>query len=207
VHAPGDRRDLRMAVPQRLSAGGPDRRRADGGAPALRRLFVGLFPDAEVRGAIVAHRERWRWPPKSRLTSPTQLHLTLHFIGNVDAVAASELERALVEVSLPPLALVLAHDEVWRNGIAALLPEDCAALRVWRAALALPLQRAGLALPEFDWTPHLTLAREAASAVAPDTACRIRWPVRHGALVWSRPGSGEGYLELARFPARPAGAG
>jgi 2'-5' RNA ligase len=175
------------------------------GVPPMQRLFVGLFPEADVRAAIVVRRECWDWPPGSRWTAPPQLHLTLHFIGDVAPAAASALEEELARLTLPPFALLLRKEAVWRNGIAALLPDESAELRAWRAALASPLQRAGLASPETDWIPHLTLARKAAGARPPQAACRIRWPVRHAALVWSRPGSAERYVERVRFPARPAG--
>ena len=47
------------------------------------RIFVALWPDLAARARIVDWQRRQAWPAGTRLVSPQDLHLTLHFIGLV----------------------------------------------------------------------------------------------------------------------------
>ena len=53
------------------------------------------------------------------------------------------------------------------------------------------MARAGLAAQRL-WTPHVTLARDAAGAAPPEALPTLAWPVRDVVLVWSR--LREGYV-------------
>ena len=49
-----------------------------------RRLFIGLMPGADVRDALVEYQQRWYWGGGAP-TRSERLHLTVHFLGEIDA--------------------------------------------------------------------------------------------------------------------------
>jgi RNA 2',3'-cyclic 3'-phosphodiesterase len=164
---------------------------------AARRLFIGLLPDEETREAIVAHRHYWRWAGDCKLTDAPRLHITMHFLGNLEPARERPLLAALENVTVKPAQFRLNAQQVWNNGVAALLPEDNGEMNDLYQRLGLAtLIHAGLLAPR-KWTPHVTLARSASQALPPEAAPSIRWPVRDIALVWSHSGR---YEVLGRFP-------
>ncbi|MES1162213.1 MAG: 2'-5' RNA ligase family protein, partial [Rhizobacter sp.] len=92
-----------------------------------RRLFIGLLPEAAVRDALVAHQRRWYWGD-GLPTRPERLHLTLHFLGEVDARREQALRDALAGEDVAPFELVLRTPDGWSGGVAVLRPDTHAAL-------------------------------------------------------------------------------
>ena len=71
---------------------------------SLKRLFVGLELPSSCKTALLAldpHLSGLRWLPEE------QLHLTLSFLGDVEAPAEDRLREALREVRVPPFFLPL----------------------------------------------------------------------------------------------------
>jgi 2'-5' RNA ligase len=167
-------------------------------APAP-RLFLALWPEAPLRDALQAHGDAWSWPPQARRTRPERLHVTLHFLGNVDGDLLPALRRDL-QVPWEGCELRLDAPHVWPGGIAVLeagaVPDELAALH---AALGERLRALGVAVEERRYRPHVTLARKAFGARWPREAQALRW--RTGPryrLVESLPG-GRGYEPLQFF--------
>jgi 2'-5' RNA ligase len=172
------------------------------GAAAPQRLFLALWPDAGLRRALAARRDRFAWPPGAAPVADARLHLTLHFIGDVAASRVPTLQAAL-QAAVPPFTLVLDRAEAWDGGLVVLrptlVPEPLAALH---AALADALRAAALPVERRGFRPHVTLARRAAGVALP--ALRpLRWPVAGYALVRSHPGPAPRYERLWRRPATP----
>lgn len=168
---------------------------------ATRRLFIGLMPDARVRDALVDHQQRWHWSG-GRPTPADRLHLTLHFLGEVDPTHEGALRAALVGEAVAPFDLVLRTPECWAGGITVLRPDDHRALHALHARLAGRLLLAGIASPRADFKPHVTLARHAPKAAPPETAPPVVWPVTDFALVCSRKEIPTRYEVLERYGAR-----
>ena len=163
-----------------------------------KRLFIGLMPGREVQAAIQQHCRLWVWPSGCKPTSPERLHLTLHFLGNLDAAREKALKNALLDVPVEPLELVLQIPRVLRNEVAILQPQEHAGLRALRQRLGSALACIGMAFPQ-HWKPHVTLARKAARAVAPEAPPRIPWRVTEFVLVWSKLSQPPCYEVLARY--------
>jgi 2'-5' RNA ligase len=172
------------------------------GAPLHRRLFIGLLPDPSARNALVEHQRRWRWPRGARPTKATNLHLTLYFLGEVDAAHEHALRDVLKAEQVAPFDLVLRTPQRWRGGIAVLMPDTNAVLDDLHERLAARLNDADFAVPRGAWTPHVTLARDAPLCEPPPTAQTIVWPVVDFVLVWSRTTPPTGYEVLERYGAR-----
>lgn len=163
------------------------------------RLFLALWPEPAVRDALQAHADAWAWPAQARRTRPERLHVTLHFLGNVDAGLLPAMQQAL-QVPWQGCELALDTPQVWPGGMAVAeageVPAELAALH---AALGKRLHSLGLAVEKRPYRPHVTLARKAFGARPPPGLAPLRWRV--GAqyrLVQSLPG-GRGYEPLQSF--------
>jgi 2'-5' RNA ligase len=165
-----------------------------------RRLFIGLLPEADVQSALHAQQSAWPMPSGAMLTRAERLHMTLHFLGDVDGDAVPYLQLALNDIEMDDMALDLRKPEVW--GVAVVRPDDNERLGVLRDRLCKPLRRMGLPVSR-KWTPHVTLARNTEGAVPPPEVPTVHWAPRDFALIWSRfEPSGRGYYEvLGRYPA------
>jgi 2'-5' RNA ligase len=171
-----------------------------------RRLFIGLMPDAGVCAQIASHQRQWFWPPDSRPTRPSQLHLTLHFLGEVEGDDEERLRDALATVEVEALHLVLRTPECWSGGVTVLRPDPDAALRALHARITRALAVRGLrSARERAWTPHVTLARDAAGAAPPEATRPVIWNVDCFAMVWSRSTPPAGYEVLRIYGGLPGG--
>ena len=162
----------------------------------MARLFIALWPDPAERAALAAWRDAWTWPRHATPVRTERLHATLHFLGEVPAERIAPLKAAL-RVPAAPFTLAFGHGALWQHGIAVLEPAAVPeALLNLHDALGQVLERLALPVDQRPYRPHVTLARRAAGAVAPDAGPPIRWPVGHYALV----SSADGYTVLQRYP-------
>lgn len=161
------------------------------------RLFLALWPDDDVRARLVAAQRGWTWPARVALTPPERLHVTLHFLGEVDDAAARALATRLPRCS--PFSLTLDRSALWPQGIAVLeAGEPPPALLQLHAALAAELRGLGLRVETRRWRPHVTLARHAEGAVPPASFEPVEWLLRGVALVRSHAGPPLRYEVIAR---------
>ncbi len=160
------------------------------------RLFLALWPDDMLRARLTEAQRAWHWPPRAALVPPQRLHLTLHFLGEVGEPEA----RALID-RLPPaesFALRIQSAACWPQGLAVLeVVEPPPALVRLHAALADTLHGLGLRAEARRFRPHVTLARHAQGALAPEPPEAIEWPVRDYALVRSYAGPPPRYETIA----------
>ena len=169
----------------------------DAGKPL--RLFIALWPGDALRRAIASWQQAWSWPPRAALVKPDRLHLTLHFLGDVPANRLPQLVERLT-ARVEPFTLALGEGEVWSNGVALLRPDATPpALARLHAQLRRELEGLELAVETRPYRAHVTLARRAHGAIAPQQGPGLQWRVDSGyVLVRSLPG-GAGYDVLARF--------
>lgn len=173
--------------------------RPPGTAPSL-RLFTALWPPPSVRDALLALRDRWQWPPGAALVDAPKLHVTLHFLGAVEAARMPALVEGLaLPMTHAELAIDPRRQRVWPGGIAVLELQVPDALQRLHALLGQALSRLGMSVEARPWRPHVTFARKANGATPPADAEPVpRWPVDGYALVRS---SGDRYDVLQRYAA------
>lgn len=143
------------------------------------RLFAAIRPPAPVRETLLdamggVHGARWQ--------ADDQLHLTLAFLGEVDARDGEALVEQLAAVRRAPFALEIdgvGHFE--RKGApsalwARIAPSERLSSLQQRVALA--CRRAGTPPESRKFLPHVTLARlnRSSGPVGP-------WLVEHGGLA------------------------
>jgi 2'-5' RNA ligase len=168
------------------------------------RLFVALWPDPGVRDALRAWRDGGAWPESASPVRTEQLHVTLHFLGNVPRVRVPELVQGL-DVRFEPFELEFGHSELWHGGIAVLAPDAVPEpLLALHGALGEALERLGLTPEARPYRPHVTLARRAGPTLAPIQGPPIRWHVDGYALMESKVGDGAEYGVVQSYAAAAA---
>lgn len=162
------------------------------------RLFLALWPDDAVRARIVAAQRCWDWPARAAVMPPDRLHLTLHFLGEVEEGAARALAAALPPPAAP-FTLQLDRAALWPQGIAVLEPSAVpAGLGALHAELGGLLRARGLRVETRSFRPHVTLARHAQGALPPAGSRPFEWRVGGYALVHSNAGPPPRYEPIAR---------
>lgn len=163
------------------------------------RLFLALWPDARVRNELAQYRDTWRWNPKTAVVPKENLHLTLHFIGNVPRHRLPLLRQHL-RVPFDAFDLHFGRPDVWRRDIAILrpaaLPDSLVQLHI---ALAESLQRLDLPVESKILQPHITLARRSAGSIPPAQEPAIAWHVAGYALVESRLSAKAEYVVVEKY--------
>lgn len=143
------------------------------------RLFVALRPPSELRDLLIDTMEgvegaRWQ--------REEQLHLTLRFVGEVDAPQAEDLADALASVRAEPFALqVRGVGHFATKGRAKALWaafEPCEALAILQRRVGRACRAAGLVPETRRFVPHITIARLNSSTGAID-----HWLAQQGRLT------------------------
>jgi RNA 2',3'-cyclic 3'-phosphodiesterase len=170
------------------------------------RLFLAVEPDAAARAALAGVLAQARAAlgdaaPAVRWTLPPNIHVTLHFLGELDQARVANVRAALgdrlprpafdVETNRPGVFPPAGPPKVVWLGIGT----GADALTAVHADLALRLERAGVALERRRFTPHLTVGRvrdrergraralrERLAGIRPDP---IRWRAREVVLFRS----------------------
>lgn len=165
------------------------------------RLFLALWPDTAVRTAlaplaisVIAHA--------GRAVPPENLHLTLVFLGAVDAARRACVEHACARVRADAFELTLAEVRAHRSGIVWAAPVDTPeALRELVDQLRTTLGQCGLVPEARRFRAHVTLARDVRRPILPRQFSPILWNVREFGLGSSRLGrGGSSYTVERRWP-------
>lgn len=144
-----------------------------------------------------------------RLIAPSNLHVTLVFLGACDAARRECVERVAASTSAEAFALDFVRAE-WRRkgGIVWLAtPEVPAALVKLVVSLNQQLQSCGYVPEQRAYRPHVTVARNVRRFKRDEAIMPVRWPVREFCLVASTltPG-GSAYSVAKSWPLSwPAG--
>ncbi|MEI7643839.1 MAG: RNA 2',3'-cyclic phosphodiesterase [Chloroflexales bacterium] len=129
------------------------------------RLFIGIDLPPPVRAALAEAQLRLRrHAPAVRWAAVTGMHLTLQFLGEVEACRAPDLLAALADIPAPTCSLRLgclgAFPSAARPRILWVgLVGDLAALGDLQHAVIEATQPLGFTPEDRPFAPHLTLGR------------------------------------------------
>ena len=172
----------------------------------IRRLFFALQPDRVVREQIMAATAK-HIPAGARPVSLENLHMTLAFLGGVNAETHACVEQAAGRIHAGSFHITLEQISHWRRPQILWLgplqvPE---ALTGLERALEAGLAACGFQAEERSYRPHVTLARKVGGQLPPRHSQPIDWPVNSFCLMESdtRP-EGVCYSVLHRWPLDPA---
>jgi 2'-5' RNA ligase len=164
------------------------------------RLFFALWPDAAARAGLAAWSRELCALCGGRALQPQDLHLTLAFLGSVDAERIGAIERAAAEVTSRAATLVLDSPGYWKHnrivwaGASRPPPELESLVADLRGALA----RAGVPFDAKRFVSHVTLLRDARDLPAIPELEPISWEARGFMLAGSSQRPGGGRYEILR---------
>jgi 2'-5' RNA ligase len=173
------------------------------------RLFFGLWPDDALRRTLASRVPDLIGEYPCKPQRPDQWHLTLEFLGNVEATrqpalhaAALQALQALSSVGVPEEELVFDRLEHWARPevlclVASTVPPALARLV---AALRAAIAERAFEPERREFRPHLTLARKARRRVSARQVDPLPWPVRTLVLARSvSDAAGSRYEPLASW--------
>lgn len=170
---------------------------------AGKRLFVALWPPAGLQEALHTAAGKWVVSGRGRVLPAENLHLTLAFLGPVDAEQEACVIARVEGVRAAPFELVLDQAGLWRrSGIlwvgASQTPEALLALTT---DLNAALGTCGYQPDTRPFKVHVTVARHVRSAARPLMIAPHRWRVDSFCLVQSQTlPRGAQYEILQRWP-------
>ena len=171
------------------------------------RLFFALWPGPAQRPAL-ASLARTIGRDAGRPTHPQDLHLTLVFLGSVDAATRRCAERTADGVRVSPFALRLDRIGYWPGPrVLWCGPEAIAdGLRSLVGQLTRGLERCGLEPEKRPYNPHVTLMRKAPEPLPGEVPAGVAepldWPVQEFALACGSGAQAPRYRVLRRWPLR-----
>lgn len=171
-----------------------------------RRLFFALWPTPALQQQLYAlARPLLEQAQGARRTQAENLHLTLAFLGSVDAKGRACLEQRAEEIRVPSFELVFEQLGFFRGGTWWVGTERVPSpLRTLVNALKAAQAACGLSPENREYQAHVTLARDLRRRPPPLSFDPIVWPVRQFALVRSQTApDGARYEVLRRWPLEP----
>jgi RNA 2',3'-cyclic 3'-phosphodiesterase len=138
----------------------------------VRRLFFAAWPPEGVAQALADWAREAQKTCGGRATQAANIHLTLSFLGDVEAEVARSRGAA---VRVPAHAFRVEQARYWQHNRI-----------VWAGPLETPagLRQLARELGERrEFAAHVTLIRKARSAVTAPLPPALEWPVTHFTLV------------------------
>jgi 2'-5' RNA ligase len=130
------------------------------------RAFLALWPEPDWCEQLLAALAPLRPRVSARWLPAADLHVTLRFLGAVEAGQLDALRAAAAEIAWQPFALRFERLEWWREAqvLAAIAPQVPAAAAELVQALTRAATAAGMTFDLKPFRPHVTLARRVRAA-------------------------------------------
>ncbi len=167
------------------------------------RLFFALWPDDEARNALAALARKRLAPGNGRLVPAQNLHLTLVFLGAVDARVRDCAKRVAQRLSVRAFTLEFVQIGYWpRARVLWSAPRRTPELLTELAStLTQALIECGHEPTSRPFRAHVTVARKVRGPVRGVGHAPVRWPVREFHLVASETRQeGARYRRLQSWP-------
>ena len=152
--------------------------------PDTQRLFVGLWPNSEVRSRLTTVQTEFRLSESSRITPPEKFHITLLFLGDVPETKIDSVKDFIQDFQFDPFSIELNCVGFWPGnrtiwvGADDVSPELIELVgRVRKGLVRLGKDRRKI-------IPHITLARKAKKRIR-GSIDPIHWQVHHIELIRS----------------------
>ncbi len=152
----------------------------------MKRLFFALWPDHETRERLYAVSKML--PEKyGRRVPRDNLHITLVFLGSIDAQQCRAVQQAASGISSRSFSLQLDRAGKWPRAkvfwlTATTIPEELTSLVT---ELNKSANDCGIKVESRPYSPHVTLARKAKGPVPRLDLKPFEWTIKSFALVQS----------------------
>ncbi len=168
-----------------------------------KRIFFALWPDDSLRQSLNCAANTIPVPAPARRVADYNLHMTLHFIGNVDFEQLDCLRRQARKVRAPGFDLCLDTQGCFGRARVAWLgcSEVPARLRQLHQELGRRLRHCEFRPEARRYNPHVTVARKIRSIPTDADFEPLPWRVENFVLVESKADAdGVKYSVIETFP-------
>lgn len=127
------------------------------------RYFLAAWPDETVRAGLAAWAETLRVGSSARRIPASRLHMTLVFLGALDAPRLEAVRAVAADTAWPGAVLKLDRIGYWKRSriVWAGSRDGAIALTTFAETLRDRLRRLGFRIEERPFLPHVTLYRNA----------------------------------------------
>jgi RNA 2',3'-cyclic 3'-phosphodiesterase len=166
------------------------------------RLFFALWPTEALRDELVKTVEPLFERKRGRRIRADNFHITLAFLGAVQARKLPSIMEAASGIEGQPLELELEKIEAWPGSrVLCLTPGRCASLNELVDGLRRNLAAHQVELDQKDFRPHVTVAREWRDRSVEGAIHPIKWSADEFVLVESESTrEGSRYRIIGRWP-------
>lgn len=150
----------------------------------MSRFFFALWPDTQTRNAIVKCRSQLQF--RGRSVNPSNLHMTLLFIGKMTLNQQQKIIQQAEQIACPAFEIDIDHSGYFnRSQVLWLGIKDVPApLLELHQALLNSAENCHLPIKQQNYTPHITLARKV-SLVSSQTIEPVLWSINSFVLLES----------------------
>jgi 2'-5' RNA ligase len=151
----------------------------------MKKLFFALWPTNKIRKQIDKFNQSIHSTGLKKVTAEN-LHITLVFLGNVDAISEAMIRKNVKDISFKPFVLYFDRLAFWKKPqilCISTLHCDPQLLEVVDAIKS-SVKQSGIETEKRIYKPHITLARKARKLIDIDIL-DIEWPVHSFCLVES----------------------
>ena len=151
----------------------------------MKRLFFALWPNNEIRKQIDSFNKSIK-SGNLKKVQRDNLHITLVFLGNVDAKSETILRQSVESISVQPFVLQFDQLNYWQKPrILCLATQQYdTQLSILVNALKKAAEQCSIKTEKRPYQPHITLARKARTKIEVKTP-RITWQAQSFCLVES----------------------
>ena len=166
------------------------------------RLFFALWPTDALRDELVKTVEPLLEHKRARRIRPDNFHITLVFLGAVQARKLPSIMEAASGLEGEPLDFTLEKVEAWPGShVLCVTPGRCAPLRELVDSLRSNLLAHQVELDQKDFRPHVTVARDWRDRSVEGAIGAITWSSDEFVLVESEnTREGSRYRIIGRWP-------
>jgi len=168
----------------------------------MARTFFALWPDPQAQQALLRHGRDIHRLTGGTLARLESIHLTLVFLGEIDAPRVEVARAAAAKAEFKPFTLSIETVGCWNhNRVAWLAPRDTPTeLSLLVATLEAGLRDAGFGLETRPYSPHITVVRKARCGRMDLAFEPVEWRVQEFVLVRSELDSaGSRYSVIGRW--------
>ena len=166
------------------------------------RLFFALWPNDQLRTQMAAAARPLLEGKRARSIPADNLHITLTFLGPVQARKLPAVMAAASSVDVSPFDLTIDRLEAWAGAdILCLTPTSCPSLSALVDRLRVNLLEHQLDPDRKDFRPHITIGRDWHERQVDSRIGPFAWSAEEFVLVESESSRrGSQYRIIGRWP-------